>query len=382
MNPRRYLFTDIIFNLVWLSFFYGIFIMPAYLFFRLRLDTLLFIAVAAFTYFFLIRCLIKPVVPLFLAHIIVPIAVWFLAPGLFYILLYVSMVALMVVFSLFQRYKRTRTFSSEFLIFVPVFFVVFTLIMASQGHGYMSALFGVLIVIVSIGGRLHVRMTHINSSLEAITQSSNQPVEKILAFDYKAVVVLGVLLVGLILLLNAFVVRPALEAVVDRWPDIQFEPVVPPEPEGIGAGVPPEMGVIGYFMSLPARGPALLWRILDFLLLYVGLPLFALVFCVLIFRITRNIYKRLRKRKNQELNLDDSFDDIKEFIRTPRAKRSRFLAPRSENRLRRLFRETVTRHMKNGVPIIKSDTPGQMTGKIHGEDIRELAEEYAGVRYR
>ena len=227
-------------------------------------------------------------------------------------------------------------------------------------------------------------MTTVNASLEVISQNSTQPVRKILAFDYKAMVALGLLLVGLILLFNMLLIRPVLEVVSDfrsnvDWSTQPSENEIMLEPDILGGG-----GEIPLTMLLgdSADGPALIWQILEWIVTFIALPLFGLVVIVVVFRFIQGIIKRWRFKETLDAELDDGFADIKEFIRMPSAGKRWRRDSRNEHKIRRLFRETVTRHIKKGVPITKSDTPIQMTEKIQGKDIATLADDYAAVRYK
>jgi len=384
MTTNRFLVMDIFLNIIFLVFFYGLLAAPVVMISDgVRVDVLLFIMAVVCSYFFVIRRVIKPVVPMFLAHIIVLAVVWFLAPGAAYVITYFVMTILLMLFSLYQRYRQTGTFSNEFIYFVPIVFIALALLAGYLGHGYVLLPYTILVIIICVGTKLHVRMYQVNASLEVISQNSTQPVTKILAFDYKAMLVLGMIMVGLIIVIFRWIIRPLMEFVSRINPFLGLELDVPPvefytfapPPGGQESEIPPEL-------LAQVREPFILWRILEFVLFYIAVPLAALGLLILLIFKVRDIFRQWRLKSNQDSELSEGFEDIKEFIRTPKIRGLRRRGSRSEHRIRRLFRETVTRHIKKGVPIQKSDTPMQIARKITTEDIDSLAEEYGAVRYK
>ena len=383
MTVKRYLFMDIFANILFLVLFYGILATPVLVFFiDVGVDVLFVVMAAVMCYFFVIRRVIKPVVPMFLAHVAVPVAAWYFAPGQHYVITYFIMTVMLTIFSLYQRHRKTLSFSYESTIFIPLSLVIAALIVIYFDHYYMIVPYAALIITISVGVRLHSRMYHINASLELISQNSTQPVQKILAFDYKILLVLTPVFVGLILLINHVIIRPILEAIsgfrlntqIDYTELPPFE-LLPGQSLPMAGGLPPEL------MGLDNE-PSIIWRFLEIVVFYAILPLVALGLIILLFRTIRKIYVKMRLKNYQSPDLTNGFEDIKEFIRTPKAKRIRRRGPRNEHRLRRLFRETVTQHIKKGVPIQKSDTPLEMADRILSEDISELTEAYEAVRYK
>jgi len=374
---------DALLNFIWLAFFYAVLATPVVLWLDLRVDVLLLMMVIGSCYFFIIRRAIKPVAPMFLAHIIVPVAAWFLAPGMFYMILYIAAAVVLGFFSVYQRYKKFQTISSEFLFFAPGALVALALIVGYLGHTHLYPHYGALIIIVAVGGRLHSRMSTMNTSLRAITLSSNQPLEKILRFDYKAMIILTLLLVGLVLLINVLFIRPILEVISGISINFTLEPTEPGEamiPQDIFDGGVGGINPLQYLANTyrePNRFFVIFWQIMMWAISIVAVA----AICILVFFIILTIYRRMRFKKSGDEDLNEGFEDIKEFIPTPKARSWWRRGPRGEHRVRRLFRETVTRHMKKGVPIKCSDTPLQMADRITKEDIGGLAEEYAGVRY-
>jgi len=381
MNSRRAFFVDSSLNIIWLALFYGIFIVPAVLFLESRIDVLLLVSFILSWALLFMRRLIRPIVPMILAHLTIPIGAFFLAPDIYTQVLYIGVAAVLAIFSLQQRHTRSASFTAGFSFGAPVMLIAFAIFLGTQGYDYMI-IYAVLIVFTSVCSKLHIRMVHVNDSLEVITQTSTQPVKKILAFDYKAMVVLSVVIVGMIIFLHVFLVRPILEAVSEININFQLDPLPPyqdyiQEPDD---AMIPDLAGAG-LEYIPYSGPWLLWRILEWLLVLLVPPAVVLGVGYFIFRLVRGIYRQLGMKSDKKHEHASGYEDIKEFIRPTKSKRSWLFGRRGEHKLRRLFRETMTRHMKKGVPIEKTDTPMQMAGKIKAEDTHNLADEYAAVRY-
>jgi len=383
MNTKRDFFMDALMNLIWLAVFYGIFVAPTVIFLELPVDVLLLASAVAMVFFFLVRRLIRPIVPMLLVHIIAPIAVFYFVSEIFWLLMLVGVTLVFAVFSLQQRHTRSDTFAPSFTYISPIILVILALVVGSQGHGYLYMTYAILIIFACLGSKLHIRMTHVSDSLEVITQTSTQPVKKILAFDYKAMVVFCLVMIGMIIFLHVFLMRPAIELISGIQINLQVDLADTdddyiPEPAPQAPSLPGGMDLSELFEE---RGPSIIWVVLEWILFIVAPPLIIAGIGFVLFRVAREIYRRLGVKTNRDHDHASGYEDIKEFIRTPKVKRSWFFGSRNEHKLRRLFRETVTRHIKKGAPIIKSDTPVQMAEKIQVEDFNNLAEEYAAVRY-
>ena len=386
MTAKRDLIMDIFLNIIWLAMFYGIFLAPAVTFFDMWADLLLGVMTGIFAYFLFLRRVVGPVALMVLGHIIVPIAAWILSPGLFYILVYFVMAVVLTVFSLYQRYRRAMSVTGELVSFAPLVLIVLGLIAAYNGAANVVIPYATMIIITAAGGRLHQRMAQVDMSLAAISQNSTQPVKKILDFDYKAMIVLGALLVALILVLNTVVFRPLLSFIAGNIPNLNFEFTISDEDYMTYFGGGSDGGGPGAMYMLMAEQDAnrsfFIWRILD-VILFIVLPVLIGVFAFsALAALVHNIYMRWKKRGLEVPDMADGEADIKEFLQGPRLRNLWRRGPSNENKLRRRFRETVARHIKKGAPIKKSDTPIEMAVKIVSEDIGELADAYAGVRYK
>ena len=368
---------------IWVAVFYSVYSFLAVHVLNARTDILFIVTAGLYFTMFLIRRFIKPVIPMFLAHIALICAVWFLSPDLQLLVMYFSMAILLSIFSMFQRYKRTQTFSTEFIIIASMFLIILTLVMGSQGHTHMYIHYTAILIFVIVGAKFHMRMYQFNLSLKAITQSTNQPVKKILYFDYKAMFVLSVVIIGLIIFFHVAFVRPALEATVSLLPDdLAFNIEDGPFQQRIMYGPVGGMPIISRVRD--DAEPFLVWVILDWILVYIIMPALGLLALYGAFRWIINIYKLLGKNNSQVDKLTEGYEDEKEFILNPIPWFKHLLqhSHLNEHKIRRRFRETVVKQMKKGVPIESSDTPTQMAGKILLDDFYALAEEYAQVRYK
>jgi len=379
---KREFIMDMLLNLIRMAAFYGVFAVFTVLLLDYSWHVVFLVTVGITMGLFLVRRFIKPVVPMIIVHLAFLVAVWFIAPdfesGVYYQVVYFVFAIVMVFISLYQRYRKTTALTFEYGLFVSLFFVILAFIAGHQGNNVLPFQYALIIVFVFIGSRLHMRMSQVKTSLDAITDNSyNQPLKKILAFDFKTTVALVLLLVGLVLVFHVFIVRPVLERVADALPMLEFNLhdeaeegrfyYIPP------VDVPQGAASSGEFEWAAVRGETFfLWVILERLIFV----LFPLLLAFMVYR----IIKAMRYKKPYVSELPDGYEDIKEFITTPRKRRWR-RGPAGEHRLRRHFRETVVSHMKKGVPIKQTDTPEQMANKVLAEDFDALTKEYTVVRY-
>ena len=381
---NRDFFMEALYTAIWVPIFYSFYTLLVLLVFDVRTDVLFTVAAVLFFTMFLIRRFIKSAVLMFLVHVVLICAAWFLSPNLHSLVVFFSMAILMTAFSMVQRYKRAQTFSPEFIIFTPLLLIILAIAMGTQGHTHMHIQYAAIIIFIFVAAKFHMRMDQFNLALGAITQSSNQPVKKILNFDYKVMLVMSVVIIGLIFFLHITFVRPALEAAVSLLPDdFAFNIEGGPPPELLPGGGPPDMGIHDMFYQ-DNRGPFILWVILEWIFIYIFMPALGLLAIYGAFRGIIYIFRLLGKGSSRGEKLTDGYEDEKEFISNPVSWFKRLLrrSPKNEHKIRRRFRETVVKQMKKGVPIECSDTPAQMAGKIHLEDFDSLADEYAQVRYK
>jgi hypothetical protein len=130
--------------------------------------------------------------------------------------------------------------------------------------------------------------------------------------------------------------------------------------------------------------PWAIWAILEKIVIYVTIFLIiALVICGIIYACYR-IYKRFYEVQSVS-------GDIKKFI-TPdllsskaitTRLRNMFPKSRPQNKIRRAYYKIIRRHISQGVPLVKTDTPLEMKDKIlaAGHDISALTVDYEKERY-
>ena len=378
---NRDFFMEAFFCAIWVALLYALFAMPAILNYGVQSGVFFLLVVVIFFSMFLIRRFIKSAVLMFLAHLLIPLVVGLFSIRMPYIVLYLGMTVVMMLFSLYQRHERTMTFTPEFAIFAPIIVVVLAIALGFQGHAYMYTTYAAIVIVVGAGSRLHLRMTKLGQNLDHLTQGA-EPVKKILKFDYKAMLVLGTVLVVMILLVHIVLVRPAVEGLADLLPqELTFDM---------------DSGYIDiyaftqniYFDSVgffpwDDSGPFFMWVVVEWLALYIVMPIIRLGIAVVILLAIFRIYRAWNKRKWQPSVARGGYTDEKEFI-TDHSWVTQLLrmTTRNEHKLRRRFREAVLQEIKKGVPIVSSDTPSQMANKILSDDFTALAEEYAQVRYR
>jgi len=342
------------YNFIVLAFFCGLFFAPTSSLLEVSPIIALFAMILAFFYLYIVRRLVKPVIPMLLAHILIPILAWNLSSGVLYTLIYTIFSLIIVVFSLYQRHRQATTFSSEFIYFAKISLIIVILLATYFGHGYLTGFYIGLIITITIGARLHIRMIHVHSSLEIISQASSQRIQNILSFDHKVVFILSIILIGLILLLNAFIFTPFLDVISSFRPNINIEiNTDAPDTEADtlqsitgDARMPPEM-------TDRNNEPAFFWRILEWVGTFVIIPVLGLMIVYLILTKIRNLINVWRLQKYDNPNIDNTFADEKEFIRTRKSINRWWKGRVKEHRLRRLYKEIVTRHIKKAYKFYK-----------------------------
>jgi len=382
MSTKRLFFLDAFMTAIIHILFFGVFaaVMVAFLDVQ-RLGMLLGLVVVAAFYFLVARRAVKPVISMVIAHLAAPAAVWWLVPISFGFNFELIIIIILTFVSLYLRYKKPSTFTSEFTNFASGALVAIAAALGHAGHIHVIGLYIVLIGAVVIGARLHIRMHRVHFLLDVLTHSSVQPVNKIIGFDNKIMIMLGAVLVGIVLFIYQVLLRPLarflsginISLISNREPTIaEHTPIQHEAPMQVGSQ---------YANWAEGMEPSVIAQAIVTIFTYAFLASLVVGAIYTVYIIIRALYRRFRLEKGHVIATSDGHEDIKEFIRTPKAMQKRRI-PRGEQRIRRLFRETVTRHIKKGVPIQKSDTPVQMSDKIVAEDITALVDEYSSVRYK
>jgi len=382
MKPFRILIVEAVDNIAYLALFYGIFAMIMYV--MLYEASLLRLALIALPFWgnFVLRRIFKNFWVSLVAHSGFPIIAFFLLPEMFSRVFWVGATIAMAVYSLKHYFRIQPSSGSGFMVFGGGAIVVLSIGAAFAGYWPLVPIYPPLFLIMAIGRMVLSHMLQMDVSLEAVQLSSAQPVERIISFNYKLMAGLSAAVLAATLLLFFVLVNPAMNIAAQRF---QF-PWTLPMPDFYDMAVREPPGTINEFDILSMLGdgdaePSLFGRIMSIFLLLLGVFSVAgaviLVFIVTFNAITNGLNK---KHFSHSENASDT-EDTREFIRRTKTSRKR-RDPQGEHPIRRLFRKTVSRHIKMGVPIMKSDTPTDISKRITSEDISSLASNYADIRYR
>ncbi|MCL2198085.1 MAG: hypothetical protein FWB80_04100 [Defluviitaleaceae bacterium] len=315
-----------------------------------------FILIALFGGFFAVPVYLSTYTPRFL---------W-VAGGVFVLVLFAT-----------TFFRRGVAIGRGFADFMPVAFIPLSVWAARSGHGGLVTVFSVVMVIVIIGSFVLLHMARMDETLEVMPLSSAAPVRRIISFNYKLMAGLAGLVLVLTLVLFFAVVMPVFGILAEIFPGLP-EFVHPERPDMEVAQRP-----MGGLRDLET--PGMLSREQSPVMQIFGLVI-RIVFSVFIvvavafcgYMIIRAFLKWSGTRKiyYEQMAKDMDAIDEKEFI-LPIRKKERTQQP--DNEIRRRFKAAVKRHIKNGVPIEKSDTPSDMQVRITAEDIG--VGEYEQVRY-
>ena len=394
-NPRRHnmtssrnLIKDILCNVIFFSFFYSLFALTAALIWQditIVLRTLLL--AIPFVWNFLTVRYIKNRPLMLILHLIPPALAFYILDELNKIAFALTAIAIMMLYSLTVRIKGRYYVDTGTCIFMAISIVVMTFFAAHYEQEYMASIYPILVVIIIISCEIFTRMSRVDTSLDAVTKTSAQPVRQILGFDYKLIPVLVLVLIFLTITIRLTVTDPIITLISQiELPDAEpgegpHEPLPPPP-----LGFIDMWDVLELDYEEPPE-PHIFWQIIDAILHFLIQATVALLILTLIVSSLLTAYALMAYHKRKGTYTET--EDEKTFIileKVNRARRSlRSLLPFShiyENRTRRMFRKKVLRHKKMGVPIIRSDTPVKMAEKIHDkENIKDLTERYEKVRY-
>jgi len=245
--------------------------------------------------------------------------------------------------------------------------------------GLSAAVYPALLTLAVVGRILLIRMVKMDVSLDTMYNTYNQPINKIMAFDYKLMLGLGAAFAIVAVVLYLAIFAPLSGLLVDNLPNPpQFE--LDAEGRGLfrdvrGEPTPPT----GEDFRL--QGQRSFWNSIGsifFLITGIAMTIGIIYGAFIILRYLAN-----RKTAKPELGIEScDLEDEREFI-LPRndSRKKRRAVESSLHPIRRLFRDTAKKHIKMGVSIKKSDTPTDIAKRIVTEDINNLANEYAEVRY-
>jgi len=252
--------------------------------------------------------------------------------------------------------------------------------MASGGHWTLVALYPILMVLIGTGRIIVMHMLQMDKSLDAIQPPAAQK-SRIISFNYKLMAGLGAAMIALTMAIYLGIIAPVAGVLIQNVPELQ-RISSPSEDEPIQP-MPSRSVMTEFLMPYGDYAePSTMWQVLDVLFRMAGTIIIFGIIVFVLFMLVRAIIRLLKLRAQSadaELQSDWAQDE-REFILPQRARTKRG-TQQEEHPIRRLFRETIQAHIKRGVPIQKSDTPTDITHRIHSEDIAPLAEAYAQVRY-
>ena len=369
MTSKRVLAEDIIYDLVHFAFFYG--------FFTLVSNMLALFMFIPFFCNFIFRHYIKNTFLMTVAHLII-VGVVFLVSYNYWVLIFL---AVMLVYSFYRRAKGQQSLERITAVFMSTTFIAIYFASEHVGLYQHPLTYPLLIIIVMIGTELRSRMIKVDASLEMTAKTSVQPIKQILRFDRKLMPILIIILLT-ISLATHLAIEPQLSRIsfsgIERdsgLPDPQAEALMPPS--GASQG---DMDLSAFG---EAREASIFWTMLELVVLFILRVAMVIVPMLLLISGALALYKMLAYNKKTP-SYEESGDE-KIFL-IPERMKHRITNPLSyfrwnENKIRRTFRKKMQQHIKAGVPIVFSDTPAEMTGRIVDEDLGELLEEYRQVRY-
>ena len=391
MTRKRKLILAAIDDLAVLAVFYGLAITPVY-FITGDSAVLWWMGLIAVPFWanFAIRRVTKVFWQSLLAHLPLLAAVAFVSQFLpMHPVLWIAVGCVLTLFSLVRFSSFAPRGGYDFMIFSALAFLALTIFSIRAENFLLASVYPVVVTVIVIARVIVLHMLQMDASLEAIRLASEQPVRRIIAFDYKLAAGLGLVVLTLALVLYFVLIAPALGFIARVMPGIpQMDIAYREVPELFREY--PHQGTGGFDPSLFDEVPPspVAEVILAILSVVVGAMAISLGIYFL-YLITLAVLRLLNSRARR-LGADgkkDFAEDEKEFILPLNVKRPRPIKTllQNEHPTRRLFRETVTQSIKMGVPLNQSDTPTEITNTIQSrtqaDDIAGLAEEYAKVRY-
>jgi len=380
---KRGLIIDIINNFTHLVIIYGLFATAVYIITGSIMQLLLlWVMVVPFGINFVLRRKVSILGVSILVHMIMPIlgiiALPFTPLGITWMILLVGL----MLHSIACSFAKKPTASISFSIPWAVVFTMFALWAASADVWTLVILYPIVIGVAVIGRKILIYMIQLDVSLSVPHLSSTQPLEKITSFNYRLVAGLAVVIAVMAVPIYLFVLVPFVNLIMRIFPGLsEMTPGAADVPDPRGMYATPPVAIPPWLME--EVEPSLLQQILIwFFNIVIGIVVIVMIgimLYVLASIILRLINIKIRKSEGQ-LSLT-GIEDEREFI-IPKLlgiKRRRRVKG-DEHPIRRIFREIVVRHIKKGVPIVKSDTPANMADRIQ-EDISQLAEDYEKVRY-
>jgi len=396
MTKTRRIIVELLDTLVFGAIFYALFSLAVYLtsFEYISLaQTGYFAALVAANFFMRRVCFAnlfrrnKTVVTLLglklvITHLIIQVVVIVMLP---FTSLGMAWFALSVAMSLHSIWYARRIFPPRRSVIwtAAVIFTALSFWAAIGSNWFFVSVYTSLMLFVAIARLIVIHIINVDSSLKA-AESSSQPIRRIIAYNYKLLAGFVLAFSGIVVAVYFTLMRPILLAVgtaVGRLPALERVEYIVIEENlptfATRVATPWWLRVLHFWDYMnPVATNYVVSLILDIIL---GIAVFS-ASVGMVYLILRVIFRFLNMRAKAGIHKPLSeFEDEKEFInpsKTRRVKRTR-----NEHLLRRLFRETVQKHIKMGVPIKNTDTPTEMTVRVRDRDFDSLADEYSRVRY-
>jgi len=326
-------------------------------------------------------------------RMIVSIAVHMVLPAAAFVFLSLTVtnafwIGVLVLLSLHSLWVQFRKYmdGAGFAPLCAASFIVIVIWASLAGNTGFVFIYPPLILLVITGRFILFRMQQTTRSLEAILNTSQKVKESnlhsILSFDYKLTAGLFVLLPVLSILVYFVLFSPivgALQSFAPGLPDVDFSTTngaQNPLDFYSTSTTPPEL-LTGD--TPPSRLSVVVLMVITILL---G-SMFAVAMFALLYLLSRQLLRFLsRRKKHYNFAVDSEIIDEKEFIAPQKIQRKKQAEASNEHPIRKLFKETIIKHKKMGVPIKPTDTPKDMAKRIHSEDITDLTEAYKNIRYR
>ena len=331
-------------------------------------------------------------------HLIIQVVLIFILPSTvmgetwFAISLSMGLSVVVSWHSVWFALRKTTPGRKSIIFTTAAIFITLAFWMASRGSWFFLSIYTPLMLFVAVARLIVVHMVRVDDSLEAV-KSSNQPlIGKIIAFNYKLLVGFALVFSGTVAAIYFTLMRPTLVAVgnaFERLPSFERDELaaIITMEEYLGASVfggQTEWGWIYLLHLLYDMRPSTN-NILNVILTIIFGVGILIVFAMLAYAILRGIFYWLNQRAIKAANMRGPLTDLedeKEFIGMGKkhvGKHSN--KERNEHPTRRLFKKTVRKYVKMGVPIKNTDTPTEMTVRVHNREFDSLANEYSQVRY-
>jgi len=338
--------------------------------------------IVPFALCFVIRWFVKNIWLALPLHLIFPVVAVIFVSGVFLQAVWLGAMILVALISLGHYFKRGVAVGAGFVFLCAAIFIVLSVWAASGFHWPLVALYTVLLVISTIGCIVLLHMVQMDISLDAMQLSSAQPVRRIISFNYKLVAGLAAGILILTLIVFFLVTAPLFGFIAGLFSESQERDRddSPVETAVTESDFDYQQSREWDFGLSPYRSDEEITNVGPLLNILIAVAAACGVY--ILYKVFTAFFGWLNRRKFYSSDFNDTnAQDEREFI-LPRRKKEK-PAPRSqkEHPIRRLFRETITRHIKAGVTINPSDTPADMTKRIQTEDLSVLSERYANIRY-